>query len=141
MYSVKDVAEIFNISVHKVRYYDDCGLIPDVMRDSSKKRIFSDESLEWFFICIILRNTGLSIKNIKNYVELYKKGDSTVKDRLNLMILQKEKVLSEMEDLKMRLEILDKKIEYYSKIIDGEKISWDHDFIQNLIWKEKNKNG
>ena len=106
-----------------------------------KKRIFSDESLNVFFICITLRHTGLSIKNIKNYVELYKKGDSTVKDRLNLMILQKEKVLSEMEDLKMRLEILDKKIEYYSKIIDGEKISWDHDFIQNLIWKEKNKNG
>ena len=80
MYSVKEVAEIFNISVHKVRYYDDCGLIPDVIRDSSKKRIFSDESLEWFFICITLRNTGLSIKNIKNYVELYKIEGATHMD-------------------------------------------------------------
>ena len=46
MYSVKEVAEILGVSVHTVRYYDDCGLIPGVVRNNSKNRQFTDEALD-----------------------------------------------------------------------------------------------
>ena len=71
MYTVKEVAEILGVSVHTVRYYDDQGLIPGTKRDSYNQRIFDDMELEWLFVSISLRDTGLPLKEIKdtlNYI-------------------------------------------------------------------------
>ena len=123
MYSVKEVAEIFGVSVHTIRFYDDCGLIPSVIRDNSKNRKFTDESLEWIFICITLRKTGLSIKDVKNYVDLFQKGESTLKERFNLMIRQKNKILSEIEDLKKSLQLIEKKSIITANCLTEKKFS------------------
>ena len=62
MYTVKEVADILGVSVHTVRYYDDQGLIPGTKRDSYNQRIFDDMELEWLFVSISLRDTGLPLK-------------------------------------------------------------------------------
>ena len=69
MYTVKEVADILGVSVHTVRYYDDQGLIPGTKRDSYNQRIFDDMELEWLFVSISLRDTGLPLKEIKRYIE------------------------------------------------------------------------
>ena len=135
MYSVKEAAEILGVSVHTVRYYDDSGLIPEVQRDKNNHRVFSDSSLEWLFICVTLRSTGLSVKEIKRYVDLYQQGDLTLKERYDLMRAQRDRVLLELEDLKRRLKLLDRKVEYYGGRLAGGEDFWDHDFIQDLIWR------
>ena len=66
MYTVKEVAEILGVSVHTVRYYDDQGLIPGTKRDSYNQRIFDDMELEWLFVSISLRDTGLPLKGLKS---------------------------------------------------------------------------
>ena len=82
MYTVKEVADILGVSVHTVRYYDDQGLIPGTKRDSYNQRIFDDMELEWLFVSISLRDTGLPLKEIKRYIELYQQGDSTLQQVL-----------------------------------------------------------
>lgn len=39
--------------------------------------------------------------------------------------------------MKRRLAVLDKKLEHYGKLLDGKKDTWDHAYMQNLIWKGK----
>ncbi len=139
MYTVKQAANILGISVHTVRYYDDKGLIPGVKRNSANQRIFDDMDIEWLFISITLRNTGLSLAEVKRYITLYQQGDDTLKERYQIMQTQREQTLKEMEDLKLRLMVLDKKIEHYGKLLNGEEDTWSHEYIQNLIWKGKRK--
>lgn len=140
MYSVKEVAEILGVSVHTVRYYDDRDLIPGVIRDNTNRRQFNDDALEWIFVCVMLRKTGLSIKEIKRYVDLYQQGESTVNERYDLMLRQKNRILSELEELNLRLKLLDRKVDYYGKLVRGESATWNHDFMQNLILEVKHRN-
>ncbi len=103
MYTVKEVADILGVSVHTVRYYDDQGLIPGTKRDSYNQRIFDDMELEWLFVSISLRDTGLPLKEIKRYIELYQQGDSTLQQRFEIMSKQREKTLEEIEKLEQRM--------------------------------------
>ncbi len=101
MYTVKEVAELLGVSVHTVRYYDDRGLIPGTKRNSANQRLFDDMEVEWLFISLTLKNTGLSLKDVKHYIELYQQGDSTLSERYEIMRMQKEKTIQEMEELKL----------------------------------------
>ena len=121
MYTVKEVADILGVSVHTVRYYDDQGLIPGTKRDSYNQRIFDDMELEWLFVSISLRDTGLPLKEIKRYIELYQQGDSTLQQRFEIMSKQREKTLEEIENLKLRIKVLDrvlKELKHY--VADSE---------------------
>lgn len=139
MYTVKQVADILGVSVHTVRYYNDKGLIPGTKRNSANQRMFDDNELEWLFVSITLRNTGLSLAEIKRYITLYQQGDDTLKERYQIMKTQRKRTLQEMEDMKLRLAVLDKKLEHYGKLLDGEEDTWSHEYMQNLIWKGKKK--
>lgn len=133
MYTVKEVAELLGVSVHTVRYYDDKGLIPGTKRNAANQRLFDDMEVEWLFVSLTLKNTGLSLKDVKHYIELYQQGDSTLQERYKLMTEQKEKTLREMEDLKLRLAVLDRKIDHYGKLLEGEEDTWSHEYMQKLI--------
>ena len=82
MYIVKEVAELLGVSVHTVRYYDDKGLIPGTKRNAANQRLFDDMEVEWLFVSLTLKNTGLSLKDVKHYIELYGQGDSTLPERI-----------------------------------------------------------
>lgn len=139
MYTVKQAAQILGVSVHTVRYYDDRGLIPGTKRNSANQRLFDDNELEWLFVSITLRNTGLSVKEVRRYIELYQQGDVTLPERYNIMLEQRKKTLDEMEQLKVRLAVLDKKIEHYGKLLNGEEDEWSHEYIQKLIRGNENE--
>ena len=135
MYTVKEVAELLGVSVHTVRYYDDMGLIPGTKRNAANQRLFDDLEVEWLFVSLTLKNTGMSLKDVKHYIELYGRGDSTLPERYEIMKKQKEKTIQEMEELKLRLAVLDRKIDHYEKLLEGEEDTWSHEYMQDLIRK------
>ena len=135
MYIVKEVAELLGVSVHTVRYYDDKGLIPGTKRNAANQRLFDDMEVEWLFVSLTLKNTGLSLKDVKHYIELYGQGDPTLPERYEIMRRQKEKTIQEIEELKLRLAVLDRKLDHYGKLLEGEEDTWSHEYMQELIRK------
>ena len=98
LYTVEAVAEFLGVSVHTVRYYDDRGMVVSgTKRNAANQRLFDDMEVEWLFLSLTLKNTGLSLKDVKHYIELYQQGDSTLQERYKLLREQKEKTLREME--------------------------------------------
>lgn len=67
------------MSVHTVRYYCDCSLVPNLKRDKSDNRIFDEESLNWLKAAKFLPaaiSPFMKSNTILNYVKktlLYKK--------------------------------------------------------------------
>lgn len=140
MRTVKEVAEIFGISPHTVRFYDNEGLIPGTKRSDANQRLFDDEEIEWLFVSLSLRRSGLSVKEVKRYVELYQQGDGTIAERLEIMVARRKETLAEVEALENRLAMLDRKIEHYQRPLEGLEDAWSHDYMQKLIEKERVQN-
>lgn len=113
-YTIGEMAERSGISASALRYYDKEGLLPDVERSAGGRRMFREEDAEWLRIIECLKKTGMSVKEIKQFVGWVKEGDSTIERRLELIEKQRQTVLKQMEKLSETLETLEYKKWYYS---------------------------
>ena len=121
MLTVKEVSKKFNISEYALRYYTDENLIPSIKRDKNNIRVFDEESLNWLKTIICLRKCGMSIKSIKEYVDLCIIGDSTILQRLDIINSQKVIIDKKIQELKESSLFLEKKKELYDDIIKNNK--------------------
>ncbi len=117
MYTIKEVSEKTEISEHTLRFWAKIGFFPFVKRDKNNIRIFEDADIEWVKIVKCLRGVGIDNKSIKKYIELCIKGDSTIKERYDIIKRTKEKALLQLQELNKQLELLDYKEKYYKNLI------------------------
>jgi len=113
LYTISEIAEKFNVAPSTLRYYDKEGLLPFVERSSSGIRMFKDEDFQWLSIIECLKKTGMSVKDIKNFIDLCMEGDSTINQRLSIIIAQRQSVLKQLEEMQKTIQILDYKKWYY----------------------------
>ncbi len=119
MYTIKQVAEKMQISPYTLRYYDNEGLFPLVTRNENKVRLFSEGDLEWVHLVQCLRDTDMPVSEVKHYVELFKQGENTLKERYQIILKQKEKVEEEILEMNKRLKLLEMKAAHYSKMLQN----------------------
>ena len=43
-------------------------------------------------------------------------------------------------DEKLRIKVLDRKVDHYAKLLAGKEDEWSHEYMQKLIWKGRKKN-
>ncbi|WP_252250451.1 MerR family transcriptional regulator [Clostridium sp. ZBS13] len=114
-YTIKEVAEKYNLSVHTLRYYEKEGLLPFIERNKQGNRIFSDRDLEWLNIICCLKNTNMPIAKIKEYVDLCIEGPETICKREDMLLKHKIYIESEIENFNSYLRVVDNKINHYIK--------------------------
>ena len=119
--TIAEVSKKYGLTQDTIRYYEKIGLIPPVPRNSSGIRNFDERSCGWIEFIKCMRNAGLSIEVLTKYVELFNEGKSTLKERKELLIGQREKLLEKQEDIKKTLDRLNYKIELYDDIISGKR--------------------
>lgn len=112
-YSIKQAAEKLYLTVYTIRYYDKEGLLPFLKRSENGIRQFTEHDLEWISLICCLKNTGMQIKDIKEFIQYYVQGDETFEQRRELLLNHREHVLQKMEQLNQNLERIDHKIAYY----------------------------
>ena len=126
MYTIKEVSEKTDVSEHTLRFWAKSGFFPFVQRNQNNIWMFTDSDLEWVKIVKCLRSVGTENKSIKKYIDLCIAGDSTIKERYNIIIETKEKALKQMDDLKKQLFLLDYKESFYKNLIKGKlKDTWN----------------
>ena len=121
MYTIGQVAEMFNLPVSTLRYYDKQGLFPQLKRESGIRR-FSDNEIEALRVIECLKKSGLEIKDIRLFMDWCMKGPSTYADRFELIRKQKERVEAEIRQMNKTLDMLRYKCWYYSQAMkDGSE--------------------
>lgn len=118
MYTVKEVAKLLDLTEHTVRYYTDKGLVPSVQRDKKNNRLFDDVSINWLRGIKYLKQCGMSVEDIKTYVDLCLEGDSTIHERYEIILKQKAVALAQLEEAKRRVKYLEDKANHYLDIIN-----------------------
>lgn len=111
-YSIGEFSKIVGLSEHTLRFYEREGLIK-VNRDDNNVRIYSDENKLWIESLLHLKNTGMSLKDMKQFFLWGSMGDETVEKRLALLKDHRKKVVEEFNKIRQSLEFIDNKINFY----------------------------
>ncbi|MDF2569750.1 MAG: putative HTH-type transcriptional regulator [Sporomusa sp.] len=120
-YTIKQVAERLDLSAYTLRYYEKEGLLPVIARDENGNRTFNDNDIEWIVLIRCLRDTGMSVGEIKRYVALCMQGDSTTEVRRQIITRHKQTVEQKIEQMKEYLVKINKKLGHYDDCIAGKK--------------------
>ncbi|WP_462410770.1 MerR family transcriptional regulator [Neobacillus sp. Marseille-QA0830] len=116
--SIQQIAKITNLSVHTLRYYEKIGLLAGVDRNESGYRQYSEKDLSWIHFLIRLRETGMSISDMKKFSDLRSQGESSIKERRELLEEHQRKVTAQIEGLQENLKKIVEKIDYYKGMED-----------------------
>lgn len=141
MLTIKEVSEIMKISPYTLRFYDKKGLFPFVKRNERNIRIFTENDLEWVYVVQCLRDTGLPLLRIRQYIDMCVAGDQTIPDRLDLLKKQQCAVKMQQIELQERLDMVNYKILSYENQIEHKTDRIFNPFEEKLAKKMDKKVG
>ena len=81
MFTMKDVCKQVNMPYETLKFYCNKGLVPNVKRDNNNYRIFDENDVAWIKSLICLKNCGMSIQEMKEYLDFCLDGPSTIPQR------------------------------------------------------------
>ena len=119
--TIAEVSKKYNLTQDTIRYYEKEGLIPTIPRTESGIRNFDEESCNWIEFIKCMRNAGLEIEVLKEYVKLFREGKSTVTKRKELLQKQRKKLLEKQKNINETIDRLNYKIKLYDEIEAGKR--------------------
>lgn len=115
-YSPGETAEKSGFSLDTLRYYEKIGLLSDIARNASGRRVFSDGDLAWLGMLRCLRETGMPIAEMLRYSELARGGNETVQERLDLLQAHDQRIDEQIEVLRAQQKQIQWKIGFYADL-------------------------
>lgn len=115
--TIRQAAEITDLSVHTLRYYEQIGLIHPIDRADNTHRRYTQEDIDWIEFLKKLRATGMSIQDMQIYAALQRQGDVTLPERVEMLKTLQQDVEAHIQELNEHLDLIRYKIAYYSGII------------------------
>ncbi len=114
-YTIKEMSELTGLPASTLRYYDKQGLLPSLRRDNNNSRMFSDEDYQTLRLINCLKKSGLSIRDIHDYMSMAMKGDEALEGRREIFHRRREILKDEMRNLQDVLSVIEYKCWYYDK--------------------------
>lgn len=121
---IKEVCEKYHISADTLRYYERVGVIPEVSRKDSGIRDYEEEDIKWVENAICMRDAGVPVEMLIEYVRLFQLGDETIEERFNLLKEARDQILEAKKKYDLALKKIDYKIGRYETAIETGVLSW-----------------
>ncbi len=121
-YSIKETAELSGLPESTLRYYETMGLIGPIERDgSSKHRTYGEDDVNLIVGIACLSATGMSIADMRKYLDNFRSGKDAAKEQKSLLETQKKLLAKEAESVVLRQKYVDVKIAYWSAVEAGDE--------------------
>ncbi|MBS5939108.1 MerR family transcriptional regulator [Clostridium sartagoforme] len=128
MYTTKEACELVGISYETLKFYCKEGLVPNVQRDKNNYRKFNEKNIAWLKGLQCLRKCGMTIKDMKLYMNYCMEGPSTIPERKEMLNKSKESLLNRIKELNECIDFIDNKQSFYDDVLTGKT-----EYISNLI--------
>ncbi|EMC19664.1 MerR family transcriptional regulator [Streptococcus mutans] len=115
--NIKKVSEITDVSADTIRYYERIGLLPRITRTNSGVRDFTEREIGILEFVRCFRKAGMSVEALIEYISLLEEGEGTERERLRLLMEQRDEMDDRIYELNQARERLNYKIENYENII------------------------
>ena len=119
-YTIRQMAQMFGVTEHTLRFYTDQGLLP-CTRDSGNRRVFDEESVNWMQGIMCLKGCGASIEDIREYCRLclMEESEENLRARYAILRKQREEAYKRVEEAKAIARYMDDKVAHYEAILAG----------------------
>lgn len=121
-YAIGEFAAKVGLSAPTIRYYEREDLLKS-HREANGRRYFTDTDVNWVRFLLHLKGTGMSIQDLKQYVEWRAQGDETIPNRLTLLKETRNDFMEKYREVQHHLQILNDKINWYQNKEAGKTTS------------------
>ena len=132
MYTMMQVCRQLDMTYQTLKYYCNEGLIPNVKRDSNNRRIFDEKDVKWIKDLTCLKKCGMSIQEMKEYLQLCLQGTSPIMPRKEMLRKKQEALRASIKELEDSVAYIDWKQNFYDEVLSGKR-----PYISNLIQVEE----
>lgn len=119
--TIAQVSKKYDLTPDTLRYYERIGLLTNVPRTKNGIRDYDEQSCSRIEFIKCMRNAGVEIEILIEYMSLLEKGKSTVEARKKLLEEQREKLLVKQKSINETIDRLNYKIELYEEIATGKR--------------------
>jgi len=124
--AIGQAAEVTGLSVEALRYYEREGLLLDpAPRNAGGRRRYRTRDLNWIAGLVMLRETGMSIADIRVIADLSRRP-GTEAERMVALERHRERVLEELAHTQRHLAAIEEKIAAYREVAAGGGHHADH---------------
>lgn len=128
MYTMKEVCRETGLAYETLKFYCNEGLVPNVKRNANNYRVFDDRDVRWIRSLTCLKNCGMSIQEMKQYIDLCLQGKASISERKIILAQKREHLLKQMADLQASIDYIDWKQNFYDDVLSGK-----NQYHSNLI--------
>jgi len=119
---IAQVSQESGLSVDTLRYYERVGLLPPVTRGENGIRNYSELDVRRVMFLKCMRNAGLPIEVLTEYMRLVLLGDDTMAVRKDILKEQRDILAGQIEESQKTLDLLNYKIKMYEeRLLEKEK--------------------
>lgn len=117
-----------SLPYENLKFYCNEGLVPNVKRDKRNYRVFDEHDIKWIQSLTCLKNCGMSIAEMKEYLALCLEGKDSIPQRKVILANKKEALLQSITDLQEAVAYIDWKQNFYDDVLSGKT-----EYYSNLI--------
>lgn len=121
-YGMKDFAAKTGLSPFTLRYYEKEKLLSP-HRANNGWRYYTEKDITWILFLKRLKDTGMPIRQIREYARLRALGNATLGERMEMLQTHHRFVLEQLAAWQDNLANLEAKITYYENEIKAGKDS------------------
>ncbi|HAK9948051.1 TPA: MerR family transcriptional regulator, partial [Listeria monocytogenes] len=99
-YTIGAFSREVELSIDTLRYYEKEKLILP-KRNEINRRIYDSSDITWINFIKKLKQTGMPIKDIKEYAKLRYLGDQTIEQRMTLLYKQYDVLVEKREEIEL----------------------------------------
>ncbi len=128
IYTMMQVCKEADLTYQALKFYCNEGLVPHVKRDKNNRRIFDEKDLKWIKDLVCLKKCGMSIQEMKEYLDLCLEGPSTIPKRKEMLTQKQAALRQSIRELEDSVAYIDWKQNFYDEVLSGKR-----PYISNLI--------
>ena len=134
-YTIRQISNLYKLPTSTLRYYEDLGLLTDVVHTASGARIYNQSHIDRLGGIMCFKRTGLSIAKIRQFYLSEEHMEEHAHDISLRMIAHDQDILNQIEELQNDLIHIREKVRYYAAVENAieknEPIPEWHQFFAN----------
>lgn len=121
MYTMKQACAEVGMNYEALKFYCNEGLVPNVKRDAANRRVFDERDIAWIKSLGCLKNCGMGIAEMKEYVQLCLQGESSIPQRKEILEEKRAELTRKMDELQQSIDYIDRKQQFYENVLTGQE--------------------
>ena len=120
MYTMKEACAQTGLSYETLKFYCNQGLVPNVRRDEQNRRVFSESDIAWIRSLECLKNCGMGIREMQEYISLCLEGQSSIPRRKKILERKRRELEQELSRIRESIAYIDRKQNFYDDVLSGK---------------------